>query len=315
MHQRLRLLVTTAIVVIAALPTAWAVQPEHDHAANPALVLNDGQKWATDLPLRTGMERIRALLAAPPSADLATGIRGQIDYLILNCKLEPQADAALHVLLADMLEAAADLQENAASPAARARISQSLAQYGQYFDHSGWNVAAMHEPAALAARFQAELAGKLQAAMKSGGPVQAIVVCKDEAPAIGSRLSRESGWQVKRVGTRVRNPMTGSPDEWEQRQLDRFAERLANGEPANEIAEFVATVGPRGRTERYMKAIVMSSQCLVCHGPRVDQPSALRAALEGEYPHDAATGYGAGELRGAFSLQRLVSRDSADQTE
>jgi hypothetical protein len=39
--------------------------------------------------------------------------------------------------------------------------------------------------------------------------------------AIASRLSRESGWQVKRVGTRVRNPLTGSPSScpWMSRRV------------------------------------------------------------------------------------------------
>ncbi len=306
LHFTTAIVSTTAILMMVSLPSAWAVQPTHEHAEHSALVLNEGRKWATDLPLRTGMERIRALIAAPPALGLAANIRGQVDFLILNCELAPQADAALHVLLADILEAAAVLQEDAASAPGRARISQSLMRCGEYFDHPGWYVDEMRGPADIANRFQVELAEKLQTAMKSGGPVQAVTVCKDAAPAIASRLSRESGWQVKRVGTRVRNSLTGLPDDWEQLQLADFAERLSAGEPANEIAEFNATVGPRGRTERYMKAIVMGPQCLACHGPRATQAPALRAALDREYPHDAATGYAAGELRGAFSLQRIV---------
>lgn len=33
---------------------------------------------------------------------------------------------------------------------------------------------------------------------------------------------------------------------------------------------------------------------------------ALRAALKADYPHDTATGYKIGELRGAFSLKRAA---------
>ena len=72
------------------------------------------------------------------------------------------------------------------------------------------------QAAGIANRFGGELTGKLQAAMSAGGPVAAVDVCKVEAPAIASRLSRETGWQVHRVGTRVRNPHTGQPDAWEQ---------------------------------------------------------------------------------------------------
>lgn len=166
--------------------------------------------------------------------------------------------------------------------------------------------AGIAEPAALAARFQQELGAKLQAAMQSGGPVNAIAVCRDEAPAIASRLSRQSGWQVKRVGTRVRNPLTGMPDAWEQRELTRFQQRLQDGEAAGQLEELAIVDGPQGPAARYMKAIVVAPPCLSCHGVRETQPPALRAALERDYPHDTATDYRLGELRGAFSLQRLL---------
>lgn len=44
--------------------------------------------------------------------------------------------------------------------------------------------------------------------------------------------------------------------------------------------------------------------CLTCHGATGTQSAELRTALQREYPHDAATGYALGELRGAFSLRK-----------
>ena len=160
------------------------------------------------------------------------------------------------------------------------------------------------EAQALVDRFHQELAGKLTAAVAEGGPLRAIDVCKVEAPAIASRLSRESGWQVKRVGTRVRNPVTGLPDAWEQQQLADFARRLAAGEPPPTVAVYAEVDEPAGRMQRYMRAIPVAPQCIVCHGERGVQPEELQAALEREYPHDRALGYQPGELRGAFSLRR-----------
>lgn len=159
------------------------------------------------------------------------------------------------------------------------------------------------EAQALVDRFQQELAGKLTAAMAEGGPLRAIDVCKAEAPAIASRLSRESGWQVKRVGTRVRNPVTGLPDAWEQQQLADFARRLAAGEPPP-VATFAEVEEPAGRMQRYMRAIPLAPQCVVCHGVQGTQSAELQAVLAREYPHDQAIGYQPGELRGAFSLRR-----------
>ena len=46
-----------------------------------------------------------------------------------------------------------------------------------------------NKSAALADRFQPELQGYLQAAMKAGGPVGALGVCQQVAPAIAAVLA------------------------------------------------------------------------------------------------------------------------------
>ena len=309
------------MLLVAPLGGFAQHQHEHEEAASGGLVLEHGAKWATDAPLRSGMEQIRSLIAVPQATvtagivlspadarQLADGVRHQVDELIQNCKLEPDADAALHVLIADMLKGAAELADGPQLAMGLARIQNAINQYPKYFSHPGWEAGGIALPAALAAQFQQQLAGKLQAAMQAGGPVNAIAVCRDEAPAIASRLSRQSGWQVKRVGTRVRNPLTGSPDAWEQQQLALFQQRLQDGEAVPAINAFEISDGPQGQTLRYMQAIVVAPPCLACHGPLEAQSPALRTALGRDYPHDAATGYAPGELRGAFSLQRQLPK-------
>jgi hypothetical protein len=162
------------------------------------------------------------------------------------------------------------------------------------------------EAAALATRFHQELQSRLQAAMAKGGPVSAIAVCKDDAPAIASRLSRESGWQIRRIGTRVRNPMTGMPDAWEQQQLGEMEHELAAGTEPAKLTRYAEVEEPRGLARRYLRPILVAPPCLACHGDPAQQSGELRAALAREYPHDAATGYAPGALRGAFSLRQLV---------
>jgi hypothetical protein len=163
---------------------------------------------------------------------------------------------------------------------------------------------AAQQAQALAGRFQSLLQARLMAALASGDPAAAVAVCRDEAPVIASQLSRESGWQVRRVGTRVRNPLTGSADAWEQAQLLAIARRLASGEAPETLSVWAVVDEPAGRATRYLKPIMTGPLCLTCHGAVATQPAALRAALAREYPHDTATGYAAGELRGAFSLRR-----------
>jgi hypothetical protein len=51
-------------------------------------------------------------------------------------------------------------------------------------------------------------------------------------------------------------------------------------------------------TARYMRAIFAEAVCLVCHGESLAPD--VRDALGVDYPHDAAAGYRAGDLRGAF---------------
>lgn len=163
----------------------------------------------------------------------------------------------------------------------------------------GWQ----SEAAAIADRFQSELQGRLQQAMAAGGPVEAVRVCQVEAPAIASRLSRETGWQVRRIGTRVRNPLTGVPDAWEATQLPELAARLAQGGEVPSTSS--QSITQQGTEQRYLRAIAVGPLCLACHGEPAAQSQALREALQKAYPHDAATGYRQGELRGAFAIRRV----------
>lgn len=156
----------------------------------------------------------------------------------------------------------------------------------------------------VSAQFMMELKGELVAAMQAGGPANAIDVCTDKAPAIAGRLSREHGWQVTRVGTRVRNPMLGMPDPWEQKILADFAKRHADGETFDKMTHSEVVEEPDGRYFRFMKAIPMGQPCLACHGPTQQIDAKVKETLQARYPHDQATGYQAGELRGAVSIKQ-----------
>jgi hypothetical protein len=165
----------------------------------------------------------------------------------------------------------------------------------------------VEQAASIANRFGAELTARLQAAMAEGGPVAAVEICQNKAPAIASRLSRETGWQVHRVGTRVRNPYTGQPDAWEQFALQELDRRVKAGDKPEQLVIVTTVKEPQGDSHRYLRAIVTGPLCLACHGSVEQQAPELRAALANAYPHDAATGYALGELRGAFSLRRPVA--------
>jgi hypothetical protein len=112
---------------------------EHAHAAH-APAAADGVLHATDASLRAGMLKLRDLLAAPRPADaaaakiLADGIDAEVQQLFVQCKLEPAADAALHGVLALLLEGAAGLRADAGDNDAWAKLQQAIALYPERFD-------------------------------------------------------------------------------------------------------------------------------------------------------------------------------------
>lgn len=148
------------------------------------------------------------------------------------------------------------------------------------------------------------LGDRLKQELSTGGPQQAIGVCRDVAPLIAGELSRANGWRVTRVSDRVRNPMLGTPDAWEQEVLAKFQQRIAAGEKPAEIAFGAVVDEPAGRYYRFMKAIPTQAACLNCHGDPATIATPVKTELQRQYPFDRATGYSEGELRGAISIKQ-----------
>ncbi|OYW38716.1 MAG: hypothetical protein B7Z35_06340 [Hydrogenophilales bacterium 12-61-10] len=162
----------------------------------------------------------------------------------------------------------------------------------------------IEETRAVAKALGSQLGGKLKEAMTASGPAEAVSVCKNIAPQIANDLSKQTGWSVSRVGTRARNAETGPAKGWEAEALASFAARMKQGEKPDtmEFAEVVTDAS--GKHMRYAKAIAMQPMCLTCHGATDSIPEGVRARLATEYPLDQATGYSAGELRGAVVITR-----------
>lgn len=155
----------------------------------------------------------------------------------------------------------------------------------------------------VAKEFVTQLGGELKKEMEANGPGAAIKVCRNVAPTIASELSRKNGWQVGRVSLKVRNPLLGMPDAWEQKVLADFDQRLEKENPANmDYAEIVSE--PQGKYFRYMKAIPLQDACLKCHGTDEVRAQPAKDALAADYPHDKATGYTLGQIRGAVTIKR-----------
>jgi hypothetical protein len=144
------------------------------------------------------------------------------------------------------------------------------------------------------------LKATLQASMKTDGPVTAIDVCHIQAPEIAKQVS-ENGWVVGRTALRVRN-QDNAADAWETETLQAFVSRLEAGEAPDTLETSTTMDGEF----RYMKAIPTGQVCLVCHGSELAAPVA--AKIVALYPHDKATGFKEGELRGAFTLRKELEK-------
>ena len=138
------------------------------------------------------------------------------------------------------------------------------------------------------------LKAELQAALKSGGPSAAVEACQLAAPGLALQASQASGLEVGRVSLRNRNP-GNAPNEWQKAVLEEFDRRQAEGEPIEEMS-WSGTLDD-GRFA-YMKAIGTQAICLACHGSELAPE--LESIIQERYPADKATGYRAGEVRGAF---------------
>ena len=151
--------------------------------------------------------------------------------------------------------------------------------------------------------FASSLKGELQAAMKSGGPVEAIAVCNERAPAIAAAQSAEHNLRVGRTSLKVRNP-GNAPDAWERAVLEDFEQRLVAGEDPAQLVRAEVVEGADGREFRFMKAIPTGEVCLACHGKEI-RPD-VAAKLDELYPQDRARGFEPGDLRGAFTVRQRM---------
>lgn len=149
-----------------------------------------------------------------------------------------------------------------------------------------------------------QIGGELKKEHDISGPLRSVIVCKYTAPEVSSSVSRKSGAAVKRVSLKVRNPVLGMADAWEQKVLLDFERRFARGEKPEAIDHAEVVTETQGRYFRYMKAIPVNPLCVGCHGPMDAMTEGTKAQIAGEYPHDKAVGYSVGQIRGAVSYKK-----------
>ncbi|MBP6120627.1 MAG: hypothetical protein KBF40_11075 [Giesbergeria sp.] len=142
-------------VALSSPFAALAATDAHDHGKSSPhkLELNAGKKWGTDDALRQAMSTIhtsvsqilpKAHSGKAKAADyeaFSKDVTAQVAYIVENCKLDPQADAQLHIIVADIMsgvEAAEGKEGEKQRASGVVKIAQASNAYGKHFDHAGW---------------------------------------------------------------------------------------------------------------------------------------------------------------------------------
>jgi len=145
--------------------------------------------------------------------------------------------------------------------------------------------------------FSTKLKTQLQQAMKTGGPLNAIKICHEQAPIIAKELSTKTGWSISRTSLK---PRVQKPDAWETRMMNAFEKQHVDGDAFKYL--FVQDIVEIDNKPafRYMQAIETKQVCLLCHGENIAPEVAGK--IKQLYPSDTATGFKLGDIRGSFSI-------------
>ncbi len=150
--QALSLAVILASTLGHAGASFAATGHEHGHGEDAqALQLDAGKRWATDAPLRQAMgiinDDMRQALPAihedrlPTEryGELAEVVRSQAAYMVENCQLSADADAQLHLIIAQLLSGADAMSgEASAQRDGAVTVAGALDNYATYFADDGF---------------------------------------------------------------------------------------------------------------------------------------------------------------------------------
>lgn len=156
---------------------------------------------------------------------------------------------------------------------------------------------------AVAGALARRLTSVLQETMAKEGPVAAIGVCNLQALSLTAEVAKAHPEVrgLRRIGVRTRNE-ANAQDAMDRRALAALMTSWKGAESAKGIV--MSDRAPDGTERiRYYRPLPTAPTCLVCHGPAGSVPAPVSDVLRKLYPKDEATGFNAGELRGAIVVE------------
>ncbi len=167
------------------------------------------------------------------------------------------------------------------------------------------NTALLEDARKVASAVPARLLGVLTEEISKNGVASAVEVCNTKAPQMAKAASEQTGWTIKRVSLRNRNPKA-VPDAWERAALEEFDRRAAAGESPAALEKSILVEQDGKKEFRYVKALPVQPLCLSCHGNADNIPADVAAKIKTLYPEDKGVGYSVGQIRGAITIRKPI---------
>ena len=145
-----------------------------------------------------------------------------------------------------------------------------------------------------------ELMGELTAALDSGGPTEAIGVCRETAPTIAARVGEQFGLEIGRTSFALRNPGNTAP-------------KWADGLVSSQVDAPAFLAGPGGELGALLP-IRLRAECQMCHGAAETVAEEVQAAIAEHYPEDKAVNFAEGDLRGWFWFETPAGSEGPPAT-
>lgn len=169
---------------------------------------------------------------------------------------------------------------------------------------------ALIEARRVADELTVKVRGLLLNELDKGGFDGAVRVCAEVAQDITRQFNQQPGRTVRRVSLGYRNTRD-IPDAYETQKLKSFDTLNRDQKLPQESYEIVRENGREYL--RYLRPVTAGAMCLKCHGQPDDIPIAVQRVLQERYPNDQATGYHAGDVRGAVSVRIALPKQTGRQ--
>jgi len=131
---------------------------------------------------------------------------------------------------------------------------------------------------------------------KDPSGLEALAFCSGSADTITKEVNAKlpKYATVRRTALKVRNDKVNTPDATDKSVMEAYEKAIKEGTFAPKDIKVVKV----GDTTRVYKPLVTKKVCLKCHGSQLSPK--ISEALKSAYPHDMATGFKEGDLRGVI---------------